>query len=129
MWKNILHFVTRIINVLTGSFRLVNDLLRRAFKGIKRAYVVVGGMILALGTFIVKALKWGVEQMEEYSTTVNGQQSEAQQNVAQVMGFVEKVNAVIPLEELISAFAVYMTVWIAVTIYRIVKSWIPTVSS
>lgn len=129
MWQAIAKFLTRLINIIQGSFRLVNDLITKTLKGIKRAYAVVGGMILALGTFIIKALKWGVEQLETYGDTVNGPMSEAQSKVASVLSFVEKVNCILPIDEIISAFTVYMTVWMAVTIYRIVKSWIPSVSS
>ena len=51
-----------------------------------------------------------------------------QSKVNAVWPYLEMVNVFLPVNEITAMFVVYVHVWIGFVIYRIFKSWIPTVS-
>lgn len=130
-------------------FKWIGDLLKSCFDGIIGFFISIWDffwiILCGIGQFFVDcwrylwdwviwafytSLDWILSQfvaiLDKISDQIHFQidQSSAQQ----VVNFISSLNAFFPLDMLFLCCSTYITVLIVWTIYKFVKSWIPTVS-
>lgn len=116
-------------NWLTSTWRWTWDRLAEKFEMIKTAVVATLG---AIGVFFYDAVISGIEtcvdsieSLKESGTQMaNGWQA----SFAPVLEWMQKANAVLPLEEMIAVLVALFVLWQVAILYRAVKSYIPTLS-
>jgi len=127
MWAAIVSGIGSVLTACGAFFQMASGFFQwvknKIFIGI---FAAVGTVAVVYG-YVVGKINGGLAQMSALVKAVPDREN-VNSGLVSLMDCVEKINAVVPVDIILSAVLTYVSFRVAWAAYKFVKSWIPTLS-
>lgn len=120
---------TALLSWFAGARTWLDWLLREIWRQVERIFTSVWGWGLITVGWIYTGAKWIGDSIGELAASIDAIQfpeiSHGSGPMSEGLAF---ANTILPLEELLGFVVAYITLRLGLTVYKLIKSWIPTLS-
>lgn len=123
-----LNWGTAVLTAATGTIELVWQKAKGLGLWLFGIVIAATGIAKAIYTFIILMLDRAFTSLGELAGAVGGIENDFSAPVGLVLDALRFTNYFFPLEEMFAFAAALVALWVLGMLYRLVKSWIPSLS-
>lgn len=127
-WNPVSRLINTLMTFLSGAWETMKATWKTLWDFMQRGWLWLTGIIWAFALAIANLVTWVKEQIQtliDKLAEIVLPSADVQQSVGD---FLEVMDIIVPIPEGFVVLSALCVLWLAMLVYRFIKSWIPTVN-